>query len=214
MNVGALSRGGYSSAVAVSHGGWGPAASAHVANANAANNSTKKNAFIANARRRHCIEPHAGEIALTDLGSKNIPSEAVDLTRFSAPKRSARSSDDELHFKRERLADLDLVHRGKIEEGALRILAYQERHFIDKRIWRNRKIVWRRHALEDAARQVVFGSMTVTEISARPSRIDTTWTGSESRYASQMGADTDDNKIFRVERTRPVCGIRRLLQLH
>ena len=77
----------------------------------------------------------------------------------------------------------------------------------------HRQVVRGRNARVDAACQIVFRPVARAEVAARPvgCRGRRVRGRHVARQASQMRADTDQNRVFRLDRAVPVLRVRRLL---
>lgn len=101
-----------------------------------------------------------------------------------------------------------------LEFLAWRILTNPQDSVADHAIrWRG-EIIWRRHALVDAAGQVEFRAVARAEKPSGPvrGRLDIARGRIIERNAAEMRADADENGVGGIDRAMPVPSVARLLQ--
>jgi hypothetical protein len=109
----------------------------------------------------------------------------------------------------------ELLDRGKIEIDVGWIFSNPNHSVAHEAIGRNREIVGRRDAAKYAAREVIFRTVAVAKVTAElmGRGLQRVRRGLEQGNASEMSTYTNQYTVFRLQRTMPIVGIRRLLGL-
>src|SRR5882724_12989992 len=100
---------------------------------------------------------------------------------------------------------LDLLDGVQVERRARRVLADTDDGIADEGVGRHRQVERRRHAAEDAAREIVARAVAGAEISPLPARAEAAaGLRHEAGNAAEMRADAHQHEDLGLHRAMPV----------